>query len=157
VDNLIVRPSDSNDLDWLYDLHEEAHRDLVEQAYGPWKEAQQREFFAPLVAEHDVFVLEREGQRVGAAYLGLRDVDTWLELVEIDPTAQGLGLGTHLLRWVIARSETAGRGTLLKVHRVNARARSLYMRTGFLPAGQDETHHLLRHPRAGTVLLADDS
>ena len=151
MDNLIVRASDSNDLDWLYDLHEAAHRELVEQAYGPWAEAQQREFFAPLVDDHEVFVLEREGRRVGAAYLGLRDGDTWLELVEIDPGAQGLGLGSYLLRWVIERSETAGRGTLLKVHRVNTRAHSLYLRTGFLPAGQDETHHLLRHPQAGTV------
>lgn len=139
-----MRASDTNDRDWLYDLHKAAHRELVEQAYGPWKEAQQREFFAPVVEGHEVFVLERDGQRVGAVYLGLREGDTWLELVEVDPAAQGRGLGTHLLTWVTNRSIAAGRGTLLQVHRVNSRARSLYLRSGFVSAGETATHHLLR-------------
>ena len=34
--------------EWLYRLHEQAHRELVERAYGPWEEGQQRDFFRPL-------------------------------------------------------------------------------------------------------------
>jgi GNAT superfamily N-acetyltransferase len=146
VDKLIVRASEPSDWDWLYGLHEAAHRALVEQAYGPWVEAQQRDFFGPVVSDHEVSVLERDGQRVGAVYLGLREGDTWLELIEVDPDSQGGGLGTWLLGWVVDRSVAAGRGTLLQVHKVNERARSLYLRTGFIPAGETPTHHLLRHP-----------
>lgn len=132
----------------MYDLHDAAHRELVEQAYGPWEEAQQREFFAPLVGDHDVFVLEQGSARVGAVYLGHIDGDTWLELVEIDPAAQGQGLGTHLLAWVADRSAAAGRGTVLQVHKVNNRARDLYLRSGFVSAGETATHHLLRQSAA---------
>lgn len=144
--NLSVRASGPHDTEWLFALHEAAHRELVEQACGPWEEKQQRQFFRSLLEDHDVFVLEREGERVGAAYVGLRDGDTWLELVEVDPTCQGLGLGTHLLSWVIDRSAAAGRGTLLQVHRLNDRAHSLYLRSGFLPVGETATHYMLRHP-----------
>ena len=146
MDKQSVRASGASDLDWLYELNEAAHRELVEQAYGPWLDAQQRKFFDPMVNDHEVLVLERDGQRVGAAYLGLRDGDTWLELVEVDPSSQGLGLGTWLLGWIVDRSSAAGRGTLLQVHKVNERARSLYLRTGFLPVGETPTHHLLQHP-----------
>lgn len=146
MDNVILRTTELGDRAWLYELHKAAHRELVEQAYGPWEDVQQRELFAPVVEGHDVFVLENDGERVGAVYLGLRDGDTWLELVEVHPAAQGLGLGTYLLKWVIDRSVAAGRGTLLQVHRINGRARDLYLRTGFVLTGETPTHHLLRHP-----------
>ncbi|WP_375342538.1 hypothetical protein [Curtobacterium sp. MCBD17_034] len=39
----------------------------------------------------------------------------------------------------------AQRGTLLQVHKLNAPARRLYERLGFVRFDDTETHHLLRH------------
>lgn len=97
------------------------------------------------MSEHDVFVIDRDGHSVGAVYVGMRDGDTWLELVEVLPEAQGLGVGSEAVRWVLHRSADAGRGTMLQVHNVNDRARALYTRLGFIPVGQTATHRLLRH------------
>lgn len=130
---------------WLFQLHEDAHRDLVEAAYGPWVTAQQEEFFRPLIDDHEVFVIEQGGVAVGAAYLGIRGGDTWLELIEVTPSRQGEGIGAAVLSWVVERSELAGRGTLLQVHKLNARARRLYEREGFTVNGATDTHHLFRH------------
>ncbi|MER6126272.1 GNAT family N-acetyltransferase [Streptomyces sp. NPDC001795] len=138
------RLATQEDHQWLYELHEQAHRTLVELAYGPWKEDQQRAFFAPLVNDHEVFIFCDGGRQVGAVYLGERDGDVWLELVEVLPEFQGRGYGTFALRWVVQRASEQGAGTLLQVHRVNRDAHRLYLAEGFSPAGETKTHHLLR-------------
>jgi len=139
-----VRPASAGDHEWLYDLHESAHRNLVERAYGPWEDEQQRGFFAPLVDDHEVFVLTVDRSPVGAVYLGSRDGDLWLELVEVLPQLQRRGYGRSALRWVVARAAEQGTGTLLQVHRVNDDARRLYASEGFTDVGSTPTHHLLR-------------
>ena len=98
--SLDIRPATPDDHAWLYDLHEKAHRELVERAYGPWAEAQQREFFAPLVNDHEVFILSDGDTPVGAVYQGTRDGDVWLELVEVSPEFQGRGYGRRALHSV---------------------------------------------------------
>ncbi|WP_157432288.1 hypothetical protein, partial [Agromyces italicus] len=77
---ITTRMATVTDEGWLFQLHEDAHKELVEAAYGPWIVVQQQEFFRPLVDDHDVFILEQDGSAVGAVYLGIRDEDTWLEL-----------------------------------------------------------------------------
>lgn len=139
-----VRPATPQDHAWLYELHERAHRRLVERAYGAWEDEQQREFFAPLVNDHDVFVVSADRSAVGAVYLGSRDGDVWLELVEVEPDLQRRGYGRSALRWVVARAAAEGTGTLLQVHRVNDDARRLYLSEGFTDVGSTATHHLLR-------------
>lgn len=139
-----AHPASSGDREWLYALHASAHRDLVERAYGPWEEEQQRVFFAPLVDDHEVFVLTVGQLRIGAVYLGSRDGDVWLELVEVLPQFQRRGYGRSALRWVVARATEHGTGTLLQVHRVNDDARRLYTSEGFTDVGSTTTHHLLR-------------
>lgn len=139
-----VRSALSSDHEWLYDLHVSAHRDLVERAYGPWEEEQQRGFFTPLVDDHEVFILSVGSSPVGAVYLGSRDGDVWLELVEVLPPFQRQGYGRSALRWVVACAAEQGTGTLLQVHRVNEGARRLYISEGFADVGSTTTHHLLR-------------
>lgn len=139
-----VRPAVAGDRDWLFEMHEQAHRELVERAYGPWDDEQQRGFFGPLLDDHDVFIVSDGDQQVGAVYLGERDGDLWLELVEVRPEFQRRGYGTFALRWTAARARERGVGTLLQVHRLNEDARRLYLSEGFSPTGETETHHLMR-------------
>ena len=140
-----IRAALNTDHEWLFELHETAHRELVEQAYGPWDAVQQRGFFQSLVEGHDCYVMEEAGYPVGAVYLGVREGDTWLELIEVTPAHQKRGLGTEALCWVIRRANEQGRGTSLQVHRMNLGAHRWYLRQGFAPAGETETHHLLHH------------
>ncbi|WP_213814834.1 GNAT family N-acetyltransferase [Glaciihabitans sp. dw_435] len=141
-----IRLADDNDHEWLYTLHELAHRALVEEAYGPWDDAQQSDFFAALITDYDAYVVESAGQPIGSLYLGTRDEDTFVALVEITPGQQGQGLGTSVLNWVAEYSQREGRGTVLQVHKLNPAAKRLYERLGYEPAGETETHFLLRRP-----------
>ena len=139
-----LRLAVETDHEWLYRLHEQAHRELVERAYGPWEEGQQRDFFRPLIDDHDVFILVDAEEPVGAVYLAERDDDVWLELVEVLPAHQRRGYGTRALRWVVERAAAHGKNTLLQVHRVNDDARRLYLSEGFVEVDETPTHHLLR-------------
>ena len=143
---ITMRQATSTDHSWLFELHESAHRALVEKAYGPWDHEQQIGFFASLVSEHDIQILEADGKSVGAVYLGTRDQDTWLELIEVAPTAQNQGIGSAALGLVTHQAASQGHGTLLQVHRVNRDAKRLYEREGFSPFGETATHFLLRRP-----------
>ena len=144
--DLRFRSATGDDESWLFELHEDAHKELVEAAYGPWKRAQQLEFFRLLVEDHAAYVVEQDGARVGAIYLSSRESDVWLELIEIRPERQSQGVGTAGLEWVFEKATANDPGTLLQVHRMNTRARRLYERSGFVPAGETVTHYLLRHP-----------
>lgn len=148
LDNSVMeiefRQATRADEQWLFCLHESAHRDLVQAAYGPWVTEQQQEFFRALVDDHDVFVVSADRRDVGAVYLGERDGDTWVELMEVLPECQGSGVGAATLQWVVGESRTRQRGTLLQVHRLNERARRLYEREGFTARRETVTHYLLR-------------
>ncbi|PYY38996.1 GNAT family N-acetyltransferase [Curtobacterium sp. MCPF17_046] len=142
---ITVRPATEADHDWLFQLHEDAHKELVEAAYGPWDPEQQGHFFAPLVGDHDVHVIEQDAKPVGGLYLGARGNDLWLELIEVRSEYQNEGIGSAGLRWVLEEAAKAHRGTLLQVHKMNTSARRLYERLGFVRFEDTETHHLLRH------------
>ena len=147
--NVTLRTATSSDQAWQFQLHEDAHRALVEAAYGPWDEEQQLQFFLALVHAHNSYIIECDGGAVGAVYLGLRNQDQWLELIEVSSDRQNQGIGSTALDWILSKAENDGRGTLLQVHQLNTGALRLYEQKGFLPAGQTESHELLRHPRAG--------
>ncbi|MBF4636198.1 GNAT family N-acetyltransferase [Agreia pratensis] len=142
---LLYRPASlPDDETWLFQLHEDAHRALVEAAYGPWVVEQQQEFFRALVDDHRVFIVESDHTKIGAVYLGERDGDAWLELIEISPSWQGSGFGAAALGWVRETASKSGQRVLLQVHRINERARQLYLREGFTKVSQTDTHHVMR-------------
>lgn len=90
-------------------------------------------------------IIELDGVGVGAVYLRSRESDVWLELIEVSLERQNQGIGAAGLKWVIEEASAQQCGTLLQVHKVNTRARRLYERVGFVPAGETDTHYLLRH------------
>ena len=141
-----VRPASAADREWLFALHEGAHKTLVEDAYGPWVEPQQRGMFEQLLEDHDGFVVQWAGTPVGAYYLGVVEDDVWLELIEVLPDHQGKGVGSAGLARIRAYADQQGRGVRLQVHKLNEAARRLYEQEGFVLAGATATHHLMRWP-----------
>ncbi len=144
--HLAARPITAADHEWLFQLHDASHRDLVERAYGPWEDAQQWKFFTPLLDECEVLIFEDNDKPVASIYLGERDGDVWVELVEVHPFQQGQGIGSTVLSWVVDRAHAEGKGILLQVHKVNVDARRLYLREGFEEISENHTHDFLRHP-----------
>ena len=65
-----------------------------------------------------------------------------LDRVFLLPECQNRGIGTRLVRDVLAEARAAGLPVRLRVFRVNP-ARRLYERLGFVATGETDTHALM--------------
>jgi GNAT superfamily N-acetyltransferase len=77
------------------------------------------------------------GDVVGWLRLEHRPDHDWLDLVVLHPTHQGAGLGTAVLRRLLAEAQERGRRLELSVYKIN-QARQLYLRLGFVEYPRDE-------------------
>jgi N-acetylglutamate synthase-like GNAT family acetyltransferase len=98
------------------------------------------------VRDHEVWVLEHDGELVGVLELDARPDHLWVENVAVGPRWQGRGLGRRLLRHaeVEARRQGLGRLGLLTNERYVDNI-AMYTRYGYV-----ETH---RVPHHGTDLV----
>ncbi|WP_067489780.1 GNAT family N-acetyltransferase [Actinomadura hibisca] len=75
-----------------------------------------------------------------------------LDTLAVSPAARGMGVGTALLNAVVAEARSRGlREVHLEVVDTNPRARALYERFGFVPAGTVRTPYLRRLMGYGAV------
>ena len=102
--------------------------------------------YAVAVREHEVWVLDADGEIVGVIELALRDDHLWIENVAIAPELQGQGLGRRLLEHAETEARRYERPELrLLTNERYARNLALYARNGYR-----ETH---REPYQGTDLV----
>jgi RimJ/RimL family protein N-acetyltransferase len=64
--------------------------------------------------------------------------------LQLLPAHQGRGLGTRVIRDLMAEAAASGRGFGLSVEKDNSRARALYERLGLVVVGEDGDEHMMR-------------
>ncbi len=92
-------------------------------------------------------VVELGGEPVGRLYLARWEEEHRIVDIAILPGHRGRGLGTGLLREIIAEADRAGKPASIHVE-MNNPARRLYDRLGFVPAGEHGVYVLMRRPVA---------
>ncbi len=151
------RPAQDSDREFLFRLLEQSLRKYVEEALGGWDEAAQRRDFNArlLLPTHEI--LERDGRAIGCLSTAQLPDAIALHRVFLLPEAQGQGVGTELVREVIARAAALGLPVRLRVFKTNP-AHELYRRLGFAVVGESETHFQMERSArvtAGGVLIRD--
>lgn len=142
---LSLRPAGPADEEWLYRLHRATLHDVVVAAFGGWDESDQRARFAQRSPTVERYVVLSGDEPVGTLHLDRSGAgEVFLALVEVAPERQGQGLGSALVRGVVARAAEEGRGVRLQVLHANPRARALYRRLGFTETGRDEVRCSMR-------------
>ena len=92
-------------------------------------------------------VIERDGVPVGRLYLHEQPTEVRIMDIALLPEARGLGIGTTLLRQVIA--DAAARGQAVSIHVEDRNpARQLYERLGFTPVEIRGVYTLMEIRRA---------
>ena len=147
-----VRPATLADVDFLTstaiaandDRHRPPDAELAAYRAGfvEWTEQQVR----GEIPDSTTSVVTAYGVDVGR----LRVVRT-AELVELAglqllPAHQGRGLGSRVIRDLMAEAASSGRGFGLSVEKDNPRARALYERLGLVVVGEDGDEHVMRLP-----------
>lgn len=140
--NHSLRPIHDNDRAPLYAIHVAAMRDYVTRTWG-WDDNVQRDFWRR-TAHDGVQVIELDGQIVG--FLDVVHHEHIIDIVniELSPAVQGRGIGTALLQHILDEADEARKDVQLQVLKVNPRARALYERLEFTPAGETEHHILMK-------------
>ncbi|WP_329584919.1 GNAT family N-acetyltransferase [Kitasatospora sp. NBC_01250] len=145
---LRLRPATADDLEPLVELRAVVMRADLERLgrYDPERVRQRlRDAYQP---EHTSVVLAA-GAFAGCVALRPAADGHWLEHFYLDPAVQGRGLGSAVLRTLLARADERGWTVRLNVLR-GSPARRLYERFGFVAERADEVDvFMARRPGPG--------
>ena len=92
-----LRPAVGEDREFLFELHKASMGPYVEELFGPWDDAVQWEFFDRWLHPTDTLVIKFGEHDVGVTR------------IEVHPDHQNRGIGTAVLRRVLADAATTGR------------------------------------------------
>ncbi|WP_327369306.1 GNAT family N-acetyltransferase [Streptomyces sp. NBC_01217] len=138
--NWALRPAEPADVEDIAELRATVMRPDLERLgrYDEHRVRQRlRDVYAP---EHTSVILaeDESGERGFGGCVTLRPVEDglWLENFYLSPALQGRGIGTAVLRSLLARADEDGMTVRLDVLQGSA-ARALYERHGFTEERQD--------------------
>ena len=146
-----------DDRQWLEQLRRSVYRELFFATWGEWNEARHLRHCAECWDRGNVFRVEVGGVRVGMIQFFEEPGVVEVGEIQIDPSYQGRGIGSMLLRDTVSKAQARGKKVSLATGLKNRRAFSLYRRLGFEHTGQTDTHHLFEFPvkRVSSALPAD--
>lgn len=145
MDEVILRPFRSTDLDWLVEQHgvSYARDEGFDDSFGPLV----RSILEGFVADHDPaceqgWIAEIAGQRLGSIFCVRADEQTAkLRLFLLTPEARGKGLGRRLLAQCMNFAQVSGySGMILWTHESHVAACALYARTGWTLQKSEPVH-----------------
>ncbi len=147
-----LRPATDSDYDFMRRLYHATRAEEMQQF--PFDEAQKTEFLdSQFSAQFEHYrihyptvernIIEKDGQPVGRLW-----IDEWkdqIRLVDIAlmPEWRGTGIGTGLVRDVLARGEAAGKPVTIHVEGFNPALR-LYQRLGFQHVDTNGVYYLMK-------------
>jgi len=137
---ITLRPIHGGDEPFLSALYASTRQ--AELALTGWDQAQIDEFLAKqFSAQHRYYlehlppsefnIIEGDGRPIGRIYVGDWEDDVRLIDIALIPEQRGRGIGTRLIRDVLARAAVLGKPVRLHVEQHNP-ARRLYGRLGFV-------------------------
>jgi ribosomal protein S18 acetylase RimI-like enzyme len=139
--NVTLRQATEKDEAFLRKLHREAMGPHVEAALGWWDaDEQEKRFAKAAVSWHQIIVLD--GHPIGCLLVFSKPNAVILSRIWIIPSAQGRGIGTHLVLQVCDKAQEDGCPVRLQVLKVN-RAQQLYARLGFEIVAETPTHFVM--------------
>lgn len=147
---LSLRPADSNDEAFLYQLYASTRAEEI--AAWDWGVAQQEVFlslqFRAQQAHYDEYpnvdhrIILSDGRRIGRLMVSRLEDEVRLVDVALLPEWRGRGTGAALLRDLLAEAALAGKPVRLHVEKSNPAGR-LYQRLGFVTIGDQGTHYFM--------------
>lgn len=144
---LAIRPATESDRGFAYEVKRAALGPYVEQLWG-WDEPLQQAFHARTWEARRPDIIVIDGQDAGTVQLVRRDADYLLGEFYLLPRYQRQGVGSRLMRRMLAAADAEGLPVRLQVIQINP-AKALYERHGFRVSGQTATHFLMErapHP-----------
>jgi len=132
----VLRPATADDVEPIAELRAVVMRPDLERL-GRFDEKRVRQRFRDAFVAAHLSVVETEGRFAGCVALRPAEDGHWLEHFFIAPELQGRGLGSAVLRALLARAEADGRRPVRLNVLQGSAARRLYERHGFVVESED--------------------
>jgi ribosomal protein S18 acetylase RimI-like enzyme len=126
-----LRSSSAGDSELFYRVVFETMRDHVIETWGSWNDARVRAESIEVTSSPGACVVLVNGKSAGVMTVRRLEDHLQLEQLYLLPEFQGRGVGTFLMRGLIADSKASGLPARLRVLRVNP-ARHFYEKLGFI-------------------------
>lgn len=139
MSEITLRSANDGDLEFLYRVLRDALGPYVEQTFGAWDDAEQRELFfdSTNAAAHDI--VHVDGTAAGCTCIAVHHDHVQIRRIFLLPEFQNRGVGTRLVEDAMALALHRGVPLRLRVFQVNP-AQRLYRRLGFEVTEQTATH-----------------
>ncbi len=136
-----LRQAKVADTKFLWDVFRVSMKDYITQTRGEWNEQREESQFRHQLDLSAAQVIRSNDLEVGFIMAPIKDGARWVHTICIVPEHQNRGIGTEVIRSVIAEAQTRKMPLYLSVLKVNP-ARRLYERLGFVVI--EETKHHFR-------------
>ncbi len=127
-----------SDYNVLYDLKVASMKNYIKQVYG-WDELFQKCFFKNNFYIENVFKIFFNNCFAGAVEITKETDFFFLNRIEIFPDYQNLGIGTEIIKSIIAAAEENFLSVKLMVFKINP-AKHLYSKLGFKVVSENDSH-----------------
>jgi ribosomal protein S18 acetylase RimI-like enzyme len=146
-----LAPASASDEEWLETLRRGVYRELFEATWGGWDEARHNRHFTECMKLGCIWIIAVEGGRIGMVQLFDRGDAVEVGEIQIQRAAQRQGIGTRVLRDIIADAHRRKKRVVLSVGLENHKAFRLYERLGFQRVARSETHNHMACAPPGRV------
>ena len=145
-----LRSAEPSDVELIAELRATVMRPDLERL-GRFDEHRVRQRLRDAFSPEHTSVIVADGAFAGCVAVRPAEDGRWLEHFYLDPSLQGRGLGSAVLRTLLERSDSDGIPVRLNVLQGSA-ARRLYERHGFTVEDQDPVDvFMVRQPGAGAA------
>ena len=139
-----IRDAAEGDLDFICNVNKSAMKDYIIKIWGKWDDDSHRKFIAEYVQESKFKIITLGDQSVGAVAYSKEEDKIIINEIQILPEFQNKGIGTLVLKSIIAEAENLNIPVELKVLKINNLAQKLYTRLGFTIYKESDTHYFMK-------------
>lgn len=141
-----LKKSSQSDYEFLRNVHHVTLKEHIEKIWG-WSEPLQDDFFKQEFDSNLIQIIQVAKNNVGYLLLNENKESVYVVELLILPEFQNRGLGTQILKDLIAQTEQMNQSLELAVFKVNTRAKDLYLDLGFVIKDQSDTHYLMEYEK----------
>lgn len=144
MSNISLRSATADDAQFAFDCETQTMRPYAMQTWGKWPEQEVKQRAYDNASAGMTQIVEYEGEPIGVLRVERNSMSYDLKQVFLLPAYQRRGIGSVLIKALMAEAGTSSVPLKLRVLNVNP-ARDLYKRLGFRVVESTEDHEYLEY------------
>lgn len=141
----VLRDTDMRDVNFILNLRQDTIKTYIKEIWG-WNEEFQRNDFIESFQPNLNKIITYKGIDIGVLELNENEFEINITEIEILPAYQGIGIGSTILKDILANASELNKKVAIGTFKANFNAIRLYDHLGFNKVNETETHVLMSKP-----------